>query len=65
MQDFTKMRCWVAARDLFVETYEVTKRFPKSELFGFVSPMRGASRSIAANIAEGAGYTGELDSARF
>jgi four helix bundle protein len=65
MQDFTKMRSWIAARDFFVEVYDVTKSFPREELFGFTSQLRRASRSVAANIAEGSGYNGELDSARF
>ena len=65
MQDFTKLRAWNSARDFFVDVYEVTKRFPKEERYGFTSQMRGAARSIAANIAEGSGYTGELDTSRF
>ena len=65
MQDFTRMECWIAAKDFFVDVYNVTRRFPREEMFGFISRMRRAARSIAANIAEGSGYTGELNSARF
>jgi four helix bundle protein len=59
------MEWWIAAKDFFVDVYNVTKKFPREEMFGFTSQMRRAARSIAANIAEGSGYTGELDSARF
>ena len=63
MQDFTKIRAWHAAKDFFVDVYEVTKRFPPVERYGFVSQMRRAARSISANIADGAGYRGDLDTA--
>lgn len=33
--------------------FEVTKTFPKSEMYGLVSQMRRASVSIPSNIAEG------------
>ena len=65
MQSFTKLRAWNSAKDFFVDVYEVTQRFPKEELYGFTSQMRRAARSIAGNIAEGSGYTGERDSCRF
>jgi four helix bundle protein len=65
MQDFTQLRAWIAARDFFVDVYAVTKKFPREEQFGFTSQLRRAARSVAADIAEGSGYGGELDSARF
>ena len=65
MQDFTKVDAWQSAREFFVEVYEVTKRFPKEEKYEFASQMRRAARSICANIAEGCGYTGNQDTARF
>src|ERR1041384_8019301 len=65
MQSFQKLRAWHSAKDFFVNVYDVTKSFPKEERYGFTSQMRGAARSIAANIAEGSGYTGERDTVRF
>jgi len=41
--------------DLVVLIYELTSKFPKSELFGITSQMRRASVSIPSNIAEGWG----------
>ena len=39
--------------DLVVDCYQITKRFPKSEIYGLASQMQRASVSIPANIAEG------------
>ncbi|MDO8183605.1 MAG: four helix bundle protein [bacterium] len=44
---------WQKAVSLSVATYELTKQFPKEELFGLTSQMRRCSISIPSNIAEG------------
>jgi len=41
--------------DLAVECYELTKSFPREEVYGLVSQIRRAAGSVAANIAEGYG----------
>jgi four helix bundle protein len=46
---------WQKAMDLTVKIYQVTKSFPKEEIYGLTSQIRRASASIAANIAEGQG----------
>ena len=58
MQDFRKLRVWNDAKDYCLAVYRVTHGFPREERFGFTSQMRRASRSIAANLAEGCGYDG-------
>ena len=40
--------------DLVVLIYNLTKSFPKDEMYGLVSQMRRASVSAPSNIAEGA-----------
>ncbi len=43
------------ALELAVLTYEITRAFPKVELFGLTSQMQRASVSVGSNIAEGCG----------
>jgi len=46
---------WQRAMDVAVTTYELTRRYPRDELFGLTSQSRRAAASVAANIAEGYG----------
>jgi four helix bundle protein len=41
--------------ELTVTVYELTKTFPKDEIYGLTSQLRRASVSVASNIAEGRG----------
>ena len=40
--------------DLAVEIYEMTKSFPREEMYGLSSQLRRAAVSVPSNIAEGA-----------
>jgi four helix bundle protein len=55
MQNFRNLRVWAAARDLALQTYLRTRKFPSEERYGLTSQMRRAATSICANIAEGCG----------
>jgi four helix bundle protein len=44
---------WKKSIDFVTHVFEVTKGYPKEEVFGLVSQIRKASVSIASNIAEG------------
>jgi len=46
---------WQRAMDVAVLTYELTRQYPRDELFGLTSQSRRAAASVAANIAEGYG----------
>jgi four helix bundle protein len=45
--------------------YEVTKLFPKEEIYSLTNQLRRAASSIPANIAEGCGKNSQLDFANF
>ena len=44
---------WQKSLVLTVGVYELTKKFPREEIYGLTSQMRRAAASIPANIAEG------------
>lgn len=46
---------WQLAMDLCEETYKITKKFPKDELYSLVQQVRRAAVSVSSNIAEGFG----------
>jgi four helix bundle protein len=54
-QDFKNLAVWQRSVELSVCVYQMTKLFPREELYGLSSQMRRASISIASNIAEGRG----------
>ena len=64
-KSFRELIVWQKAHQLVLDTYQLTKSFPKDELFGLTSQMRRASVSVAANIAEGYKKRGKADKARF
>ena len=45
--------------------YEVTRRFPREEVFGLTSQIRRAGASVPANITEGCGRRGNAELHRF
>ncbi len=65
MHNYKELKVWQKAMDLVVEVYEVTRGFPKDELFGLANQLRRAAVSIALNVAEGAGCDSDLEFVRF
>ena len=46
---------WQKGMQLSVKVYELTRTFPREELYGMTSQIRRASISVISNIAEGHG----------
>jgi four helix bundle protein len=55
IESYKDLRVWQMGVEVVQGCYELTKRFPKDELFGMTSQIRRASVSVPANIAEGYG----------
>jgi len=65
VRDFKTLFVWQKAHQLTLDIYEITKTFPKDELYGLISQMRRSSASIPTNIAEGCGRNSDAELARF
>lgn len=53
IRSFTDLNAWIEGHKLVLMIYNVSKLFPKEEMFGLVSQMRRCAVSITSNIAEG------------
>ena len=53
IRSYKDLDVWNKAMDLVVTCYELTKKFPKNEIYGLTSQLQRAAVSIPANIAEG------------
>lgn len=65
MKDFRTLKVWERAHLLALSVYQLTRAFPQEELYGITSQMRRSGSSIAANIAEGCGRSGNGEFHRF
>ena len=63
--DFTQLRIWKEASDLAVVIYDISRCYPKSEMFGLTSQIRRAAVSVALYIAESTGRESRQDRAQF
>lgn len=53
INNYKDLIVWQRSMELVVAVYELTEKFPKSEIYGLTSQMRRAAVSIPSNIAEG------------
>lgn len=65
MQDFRKLKVWEKSHILTKEIYEVTKSFPKHEMFSLSSQVRRSASSVPTNIAEGSNRSTDKEFIRF
>jgi len=64
-QTFRDLVVWQKAHQFVLDSYKLSKSFPREEIYGLTSQFRRAAVSIAANIAEGFKKRGQQDKARF
>jgi len=65
MKDFTDLKVWAKAHEVTLAVYQITRNFPREEIYGLTSQMRRAAASVAANIAEGCGRRSDAELHRF
>ncbi len=63
--EYTELEVWKEPRMLVNSLYEITKKFPKEELYGLTNQMRRSAVSISSNIAEGCGRRTSADTIQF
>jgi four helix bundle protein len=62
---YERFLAWKLCHELTLETYRITKTFPREELYGLVSQARRAAFSSAVNIVEGSTKRGSREFRRF
>ena len=60
-----RLEAWKLCHELVLAVYDVTRSFPREELYGLTSQARRSAFSAAANIAEGAAKRGPAEFRRF
>ena len=63
--EYNKLEVWVEARKLTNLIYDLSKVFPKEEVYGLTNQMRRCAVSIPSNIAEGCGRQTAKDTINF
>jgi four helix bundle protein len=65
IESYKDLIVWQKSMQLVKMTYQLTKDFPKEEMFGLTSQIKRSSVSIPSNIAEGWGRFSRKDYVRF
>ena len=60
-----KLEVWQRSMTLVKMTYELTREFPKEEIYGLSSQMQRSAVSIPSNIAEGAARKSKAEFLQF
>lgn len=65
MQNYKDLKVWEKGHLFTLKVYDVTKLFPKEEIYSLTNQIRRAASSIPANIAEGCGKNSQNEFAHF
>lgn len=52
IRGFRDLKVWQKAMEAAIQVFDLSKQFPKGELYSLTDQLRRSSRSVAANIAE-------------
>jgi four helix bundle protein len=63
--DHKDLDVWKASINFALELYEMTKHFPKEEIYSLTSQIRRSGTSIASNIAEGVARNSDKEFIQF
>ena len=63
--EYTDLDVWKESRKLAKSIYDLTKDFPKDEIFGLTNQIRRCAISVPSNIAEGCGRSTAKDTIHF
>jgi len=59
------LEIWQNGIELVVQIYEITSKFPKTEIYGLTSQLRRSAVSVPSNIAEGAARNSDKEFIQF
>jgi len=65
MASFRDLIVWQKAMQLVTEVYQISKLFPKEEIYALTSQLRRCAISVPSNIAEGYARNSSGDYARY
>jgi len=65
LRNYRDLIVWQKAMDLVESVYQVSRSFPREEIYGLTSQLRRTAVSIPSNIAEGEGRGGSKEFAQF
>jgi four helix bundle protein len=65
MKTHKELDVWIDSMELVVKIYQVTKGFPKEEMYGLTSQIRRSAVSVPANISEGSARNYSKEFIRF
>lgn len=65
LRDHSKLKAFELADEIAVQIYQVTRKFPKEEIYGLTSQMRRTAVSVPSNIVEGCARESQAEYLRF
>ena len=60
-----ELDAWKISMEFVTEIYELTKTFPKEEIYGLTSQIRRSAVSVPSNLAEGCSRYSDKDTSKF